>query len=184
MDNRCLLHNSSSEPESSTLCSGLPHVIDPQPQDGRDLRLFDLHLHRLVANTLLCTYFRYGFQQRKLWFQLVAVGVTLPSACFWINAFWGRDCCIHPYSCLKMGPLYTDLRYAICTHCILSICNIYLFPVLILRAGFAFCLLQFLFIAFLLLFNASCVGGRLSGSFPLLNKNILIWPICVISTSS
>ena len=36
--------------------------------------------------------------------------------------------------------------------CILSICNIYLFPALVLRAGFAFCLLQFLFIAFLLLF--------------------------------
>ena len=40
---------------------------------------------------------------------------------------------------------------AICSHCILSICNIYLFPVLVLRAGFAFLLLQFLFIAFLLL---------------------------------
>ena len=36
-------------------------------------------------------------------------------------------------------------------HSILSICNIYLFPVLVLRAGFAFRLLQFLFIAFLLL---------------------------------
>ena len=33
----------------------------------------------------------------------------------------------------------------------LSICNIYLFPTLVLRAGFAFCLLQFLFIAVLLL---------------------------------
>ena len=29
-------------------------------------------------------------------------------------------------------------RLAICPHCILSICNIYLFPVLVLRAGFAF----------------------------------------------
>ena len=28
-------------------------------------------------------------------------------------------------------------RLAICSHCILSICNIYLFPVLVLRAGFA-----------------------------------------------
>ena len=27
---------------------------------------------------------------------------------------------------------------AICSHCILSICNIYLFSVLILRAGFSF----------------------------------------------
>ena len=27
---------------------------------------------------------------------------------------------------------------AICSHCILSICNIYLFPALVLRAGFAF----------------------------------------------
>ena len=42
---------------------------------------------------------------------------------------------------------------AICSHCILSICNIYLFPALVLRAGFAFCLLQFLFIAFLLLLS-------------------------------
>ena len=29
-------------------------------------------------------------------------------------------------------------QLAICSHCILSICNIYLFPVLVLRAGFAF----------------------------------------------
>ena len=27
---------------------------------------------------------------------------------------------------------------AICSHCIMSICNIYLFPALVLRAGFAF----------------------------------------------
>ena len=49
-------------------------------------------------------------------------------------------------------------RLAICSHCILSICNIYLLPVLVLRAGFAFGLLQLLFIAFLLLRfnNFSC----------------------------
>ena len=29
-------------------------------------------------------------------------------------------------------------RLAICSHCILSICNIYLLPALVLRAGFAF----------------------------------------------
>ena len=29
-------------------------------------------------------------------------------------------------------------RLAICSHCILSICNIYLFPALVLRTGFAF----------------------------------------------
>ena len=29
-------------------------------------------------------------------------------------------------------------RLAICSYCILSICNIYLFPALVLRAGFAF----------------------------------------------
>ena len=29
-------------------------------------------------------------------------------------------------------------RLAICSHCILSICNIDLFPVLVLRAEFAF----------------------------------------------
>ena len=34
-----------------------------------------------------------------------------------------------------------------------SICNIYLFPALVLGAGFAFWLLQFLFIAFLLLLS-------------------------------
>ena len=28
-------------------------------------------------------------------------------------------------------------RLAICSHCILSICNIYLFPALVFRAGFA-----------------------------------------------
>ena len=43
------------------------------------------------------------------------------------------------------------IRLDLNTHCILPICNIYLFPVLVLRAGFAFWLLQFLFIAFLLL---------------------------------
>ena len=42
-------------------------------------------------------------------------------------------------------------RLTIFSHRILSICNIYLFPVLVLRVGFAFCLLQFLFVAFLLL---------------------------------
>ena len=41
-------------------------------------------------------------------------------------------------------------RLAICSHCILFICNIYLFPVLVLGAGFCF-LLQFLFIVFLFL---------------------------------
>ena len=29
-------------------------------------------------------------------------------------------------------------RLAICSHCLLSICNIYLFPVLVLRARFGF----------------------------------------------
>ena len=29
-------------------------------------------------------------------------------------------------------------QFAICSHCILSICNICLFPALVLRAGFAF----------------------------------------------
>ena len=29
-------------------------------------------------------------------------------------------------------------RLAVCSHCILSICNIYLFPALVLGAGFAF----------------------------------------------
>ena len=38
--------------ESSTLFIWLPHVSHPQPQDGSHLRLFDLHLHSLVAHTL------------------------------------------------------------------------------------------------------------------------------------
>ena len=33
---------------------------------------------------------------------------------------------------------YLPARLAICSHCSLSICNIYLFPALVLRAGFAF----------------------------------------------
>ena len=33
---------------------------------------------------------------------------------------------------------YVLTRLAISSHCILFICNIYLFPVLVLRAGFAF----------------------------------------------
>ena len=32
----------------------------------------------------------------------------------------------------------SHLGLTICSHCILSICNIYLFPILVLRAGFAF----------------------------------------------
>ena len=32
---------------------------------------------------------------------------------------------------------FMPARLAICSHCILSICNINLFPVLVLRAGFA-----------------------------------------------
>ena len=42
-------------------------------------------------------------------------------------------------------------RLAICYHCISSICSVCLFPVLVLGAGFAFSLHQFLLIAFLLL---------------------------------
>ena len=42
-------------------------------------------------------------------------------------------------------------RLAICSHCVLSVCNINLFPVLALIAGFGLLMFQFLFIAFLLL---------------------------------
>ena len=45
---------------------------------------------------------------------------------------------------------YVPARLVICAHCLLSFCNFYLFPILVLREGFGFCLLQFLFIAFLL----------------------------------
>ena len=48
---------------------------------------------------------------------------------------------------------YLPARLAIFSHCILSICNIYLFPVFVLRAGFVLLLLQFLFIACLLLYS-------------------------------
>ena len=68
----------------------------------------------------------------------------------------------------------------ICSRCILSICNIYLFPVLILRAGFAFGLLQFLFISFLLLlvsiFSQNCRGlkkCKKKGSIPVKCKKVL-----------
>ena len=38
----------------------------------------------------------------------------------------------------KRNWLFLVARLAICSYCILSICNIYLFPALVLRAGFAF----------------------------------------------
>ena len=37
--------------------------------------------------------------------------------------------------------IYLPPRLAICSHCLLSICYIYLCPVLVLRAGFSFRLL-------------------------------------------
>ena len=42
------------------------------------------------------------------------------------------------YGWISMYDTVEHARLAICTQCILSICNIYLFPVLVLRAGFAF----------------------------------------------
>ena len=51
-DPRSFLLYKSSVSESSATFIGMPHVIEPQPQNGRHLRLFDLHLHRLVAHTL------------------------------------------------------------------------------------------------------------------------------------
>ena len=45
---------------------------------------------------------------------------------------------------------WLPVRLAIFSHCILSICGVYLFPVFVLSAGFAFWLLRFLFVAFLL----------------------------------
>ena len=35
-------------------------------------------------------------------------------------------------------PPFGKLLLAICSHCILYICNIYIFPVLVLRPGYAF----------------------------------------------
>ena len=67
-----------------------------------------------------------------------------------------------------------------CSHCILSICNIYLFPALVLRAGFAFWLHQFLFIAFLLLLLAEFLwlcSVAAAKSLPAHPFNALIFPI-------
>ena len=41
-------------------------------------------------------------------------------------------------SSVVVQELEFAMSLAICSHCILSICNIYLFPALVLRAGFAF----------------------------------------------
>ena len=46
-------------------------------------------------------------------------------------------------------------RLAICSHWLLFICNFYIFPILVLRAGFGFWLPYFLFVAFLLLSHGS-----------------------------
>ena len=48
------------------------------------------------------------------------------------------------YTFVQFGLLSGHLlrnSLTICSHCILSICNIYLFPVFVLRPGFAFLLL-------------------------------------------
>ena len=69
---------------------------------------------------------------------------------------------------------------AICSPCIMSICNIYLFPALVLRAGFSFLLLQFLFIAFLLLLLAELLwlcSVAAPKSLPAHPFNALIFPI-------
>ena len=74
-------------------------------------------------------------------------------------------------------------RLAICSNCILSICNIYLVPDLVLRAGFAFRLLQFLFIVFLLLlhtFSATIVVFRIQLLVPRLGKRITKTRFCNI----
>ena len=84
---------------------------DVKPQSKQN-KTKNKHFETVVQQ--LRSYFRYGFQQQQLWFQVVAVGVTLPSACFWINAFCGRDCCINPYSCLVMGPIYMELQCIVC----------------------------------------------------------------------
>ena len=52
---------------------------------------------------------------------------------------------------VRVSVMFHFVHYTFSSLCILSICNIYLFPALVLRAGFAFWLHQFLFIAFLLL---------------------------------
>ena len=49
---------------------------------------------------------------------------------------------------------YLPARLAMCSHCILSICNIYLFPRFGFKSGISLLIGQFLFIAFLLLSQA------------------------------
>ena len=44
-----------------------------------------------------------------------------------------------------------------CFHCLLSVCGVCLFPVLVFGAGFCFWLLRFLFVAFLLLLTVNIV---------------------------
>ena len=42
-------------------------------------------------------------------------------------------------SASKIGEFINNLKFlSICSHCILSICNIHLFSAVVLRAGFAF----------------------------------------------
>ena len=74
-------------------------------------------------------------------------------ACFGIRASVMFHHMFVHYTFFRFGLLSGQkppARFAICSHCLLSICNIYLYPVLVIRVGFGFLLLQFLFIAFLL----------------------------------
>ena len=50
-------------------------------------------------------------------------------------------CNVSPYVYSSVMPpfgIQLSTQFAICSHCILSICNFYLFPVLVLRKGFGF----------------------------------------------
>ena len=57
-----------------------------------------------------------------------------------VNSQTNRILNIGEISKSELGGLYNKQtnRLAMRSHCILSICNIYLFSVLVLRAGFAF----------------------------------------------
>ena len=65
----------------------------------------------------------------------------LPS-CHWLKAT--GQCVLERYLSATMHliciflPMVSSIYLHLISHCILSICNIYLFPVFVLRAGFAF----------------------------------------------
>ena len=108
-------YKSSSLSDSSTTFSGLPHVIEPQPQEIGITRIRSTFApscctHFAAALQQLSTHFRYRFLQQQFCFQLVAVVVSQPCTSFQINVLWGGNCNIQPCSCLIMGSSYVEFN--------------------------------------------------------------------------